>query len=227
MKTMLRNLLLPHGTNRVVRGASDTQSTTARPVETWLEGCRAHQPGAIAAMFSEHCAAVERMIGRLVGPTPDLEDLVQTTFVEAMNTIGRYRGEASFKTWLTSIAVHVAQHHLRAGRLRRHAPLELVPEDCLAAALPDVEAKLDEQRMAQRLHALLDRIPARQRVALLLFTIDGRPVEEVAALTGTSQVTTRSHLFLGRRALRALIKADPELSQLAEAMLGGRREGRL
>jgi RNA polymerase sigma-70 factor (ECF subfamily) len=198
----------------------------AKPAEkpAWLEGCRAREPAAIAAMFTEHCPTVERMIDRLVGPSPDLEDLVQTTFVEAMHTIGRYRGEASFKTWLTSIAIHVAQHHLRAGRLRRHASLELVPEDCLAAPTPDVDGKLDEQRIAQRLHALLDRIPARQRVALLLFTIDGRPVEEVAALTGTSQVTTRSRLFLGRRALRALIKADPQLSQMAEAMLGGRRE---
>jgi RNA polymerase sigma-70 factor (ECF subfamily) len=175
-------------------------------------------------MFKEHCDTVERMISKLVGFTPDLEDLVQTTFVEAIRTIGRYRGEASFKTWITSVAVHVAQHHLRAGRLRRYAPLEIVPEERWASPAPDIEAQLDEHRLSERLHALLDKIPPRQRVALVLFTIDGRPVEEVAALTGASQVTTRSRVFLGRRALRALINADPELSQMAESMLGGRRE---
>jgi RNA polymerase sigma-70 factor (ECF subfamily) len=190
----------------------------------WLAGCRTREPAAIAAMFKDHCHAVERMILKLVGSTPDLEDLVQTTFVEAIRTIAHFRGEASFSTWLTSIAVHVAQHHLRAGRLRRYASIEVVPEERLALPTPDLEAQLDERRLSGRLHALLDRIPARQRIALVLFVIDGRPVEEVAALTGASQVTTRSRVFLGRRALRALIAADPELSQMADSMLGGRRE---
>ena len=177
-------------------------------------------------MFREHCETVERMIARLVGSSPDLEDLVQTTFVEAMRTLHRYRGEASFKTWLTSIAVHVAQHHLRAGKLRRHAPLELVPEARFASAPPDIEAQLDERRLSGRLYALLDRIPARQRVALILFTIEGRPVEEVAALMESSQTTTRSRVFFARRALRALIREDPDLCELATNMMGERREGR-
>jgi RNA polymerase sigma-70 factor (ECF subfamily) len=177
-------------------------------------------------MFREHGETVERMIARLVGSSPDLEDLVQTTFVEAMRTIDRYRGEASFKTWLISIAVHVAQHHLRAGKLRRHAPLELVPEARLATAPPDIESQLDERRLSGRLYALLDKIPARQRVALLLFTIEGRPVEEVAALMGASQTTTRSRVFFARRALRALIREDRDLSEMATNMIGQRREVR-
>jgi RNA polymerase sigma-70 factor (ECF subfamily) len=223
------NVLPPGGTNKDVRTEREPHPWTAsgaaeRP--SWVAGCCAREPAAIAAMFRDHCDTVERMILRLVGPTPDLEDLVQTTFVEAIRTINRYRGEASFKTWITSVAVHVAQHHLRAGRLRRHAPLEMVPEERLASPAPDIEAQLDERRLSGRLYALLDRIPSRQRVALVLFTIDGRPVEEVAALTGTSQVTTRSRVFLGRRALRALIDADPDLCQMAESMLGGRREKR-
>jgi len=99
-----------------------------------------------------------------------------------MRSIQRYRGEASFKTWITSIAVHVAQHHLRAGLMRRHAPLDLIPEARVAAPAPNLEVQLDERRLSGRLHALLDKIPARQRIALLLFTVDGRSVEEVAAL---------------------------------------------
>lgn len=175
-------------------------------------------------MFEAHGGTIERVIGRLVGPTPDLEDLVQTTFAEALRVIPSYRGEASFKTWITSIGVHVAQHHLRAGRIRRHAPLELVPEHCLAARPIDIELKLDEARLSARLHALLDRISPNQRVALLLFAVEGRAVEEVAALMGASQTTTRSRVFFARRALRSLIHADPELKELAIALLGRRRE---
>ncbi len=46
-------------------------------------------------MFSESCGTVERVLGRILGATPDLEDLVQTTFIEAMRALPRYRGEAS------------------------------------------------------------------------------------------------------------------------------------
>jgi RNA polymerase sigma-70 factor (ECF subfamily) len=174
-------------------------------------------------MFLENCAAVERMIVRLVGTTPDLEDLVQTTFIEAMRTLDRFRGEATFKTWISSIAVHVAQHHLRAGRLRRHASLETVPEDRVASEPPEIEAILDERRLSLRLYSLLDRIPAHQRIALLLFTIEGKSVEEVAALMGASQTATRSRVFFARRAMRVLIRSDTELTEMAHSMFGGKR----
>jgi RNA polymerase sigma-70 factor (ECF subfamily) len=209
----------------VIQGDPRTQSGARAERPPWIAGCCAREPAAVAAMFKENCGTVERIISRLVGATTDLEDLVQTTFVEVMRAIGRYRGEASFKTWITSIAVHVAQHHLRSGHMRRHAPLELVPEARVATSSPNLEAQIDERRLSARLYALLDRIPARQRVALLLFTIDGRPVEEVAALMGASQTTTRSRVFFARRSLRTLIAADPDLSEMATSLMGLRKEG--
>jgi RNA polymerase sigma-70 factor (ECF subfamily) len=209
----------------VLHSDPHAKSTARAERPSWIAGCCAGEPTAVAAMFSEYCETVERVIYRLVGATPDLEDLVQTTFIEAMRSIQRYRGEASFKTWITSIAVHVAQHHLRAGLMRRHAPLDLVPEARVASPMPNLEVQLDERRLSSRLHALLDKIPARQRIALLLFTVDGRSVEEVAALMGASQSTTRSRVFFARRALRAKIAADRDLAELAESIVGCRKEG--
>jgi RNA polymerase sigma-70 factor (ECF subfamily) len=190
-----------------------------------LLGCRQGHPHAIKQLFDDHCTMIERVIGRLVGPTPDLEDLVQDTFATALRALSSYRGEASLKTWLTSIAVHVAQHHLRAGRLRRHAPLELVDERHVPSFSPEAEARIDERRFSTRLHALLDRLPAKQRIALLLFTVEGRSVAEVAALMGASQTGTRSRVFLARRALRGLIRDDAALSDLANSLLSAGRKG--
>src|SRR5664279_3380346 len=94
---------------------------------SWIAGCCAGEPTAVAAMFSEYCETVERVIYRLVGATPDLEDLVQTTFIEAMRSIQRYRGEASFKTWITSIAVHVAHCLLYTSPSPRDGLLSRMP----------------------------------------------------------------------------------------------------
>jgi len=209
----------------VVHSDPRAKSSARAERPSWIAGCCAGEPVAVAAMFTEHCDTVERVISRLVGPTPDLEDLVQTTFIEAMRGIQRYRGEASIKTWITSIAIHVAQHHLRSGQMRRHAPLELVPEARVASQAPNPETQLDQRRLSARLHTMLDKIPAPQRIALLLFTVDGRSVEEVAALMGASQTTTRSRVFFARRALRARIAADRDLAELAESIMGHRKEG--
>lgn len=196
--------------------------TVPAPPPRWLAGCRAGEPEAVTRMFEEYLPVLERVLGRIVGPGADLEDLTQITFIETLRALPRFRGDASFKTWITSIAVHVAQHHLRAGKYRRTVALELVPEARLDDGAIAPEERIDERRMARRLYDLLDRISPLKRVALLLFAVEGRPVEEVAALTGASSTATRSRVFFARRELRALIAADAELTELAASLLSGR-----
>jgi RNA polymerase sigma-70 factor (ECF subfamily) len=221
------NICAGQGTRSAVSYQQESTSTRDRqaPGKDCLAGCRTGDRQAIKRLFEDNCSLVERVIGRLVGPTPDLEDLVQETFAKALHALPAYRGEASLRTWLTSIAVHVAQHHLRAGRLRRHAPLELVDERHLPACAPEAEAHVDERRFSSRIHGLLDQIPPKHRIALLLFTVEGKSVAEVAALMGASQTATRSRVFFARRALRSLICEDAGLSELAASLLGPRREG--
>ena len=129
-------------------------------------------------MQGDHAHAV---IGRLVGPTSDLADLVQSTFIAAIQSFDRYRGEASLKTWITRIAVHVSWKQLRAG-VRRRVPLQLVPDLALPgdpARAPDAE--LSTQQLARRLYELLDRLSPKKRVAFLLYTVEEYSLEEVAA----------------------------------------------
>ncbi|HEX4404249.1 MAG TPA: RNA polymerase sigma factor [Polyangia bacterium] len=195
-----------------------------------LAGCRAGRPEAIEKLFRTYAGMVEGVIGRLVGPTPDFEDLVQTTFTEALGNLGRFRGEAKISTWLCGIAVHVAHHHLRAGKVRRHVSLELVTDDratALAALVdPSVADKtIDGRRLASRLHALCDRISPKKRIALLLYVMEDRSVEEIAALMRATQTATRSRMYFARRELRKLIRADAELRDLADGLLGAVPEG--
>jgi RNA polymerase sigma-70 factor (ECF subfamily) len=195
----------------------------APPSEATLSGCRTGDPRAIEELFRAHAPLVERVLGRLVGPVADLEDLTQTVFVEALAAITRFRGEASFKTWLLSIAVHVGQHYLRAGRVRRHVPLDLVPEDAVRGD-PDHDRCLDERRLAPELHRLLDRVAPKKRIALLLYVVEGHSIEEVASLMGASQTATRSRIFFARRELRKLLASDRRLAEHVDALLDARGE---
>jgi RNA polymerase sigma-70 factor (ECF subfamily) len=193
---------------------------TNEPSEQTLTRCRAGDGQAIEELFRAHAPQVERVLGRLVGPVADLEDLTQTVFLEAISALSRFRGEASFKTWLLSIAAHVGQHYLRAGKVRRHVPLDLVPEDELRGEVTH-DRRLDERRLALELHQLLDRIAPKKRIALLLYVVEGHSVEEVAALMGASQTATRSRVFFARRELRKLLSSDKRLAEHVEALLEG------
>jgi RNA polymerase sigma-70 factor (ECF subfamily) len=187
------------------------------PERTLAEACRSGDRAALERLFREQVRTIEGVLVRLVGPSPDLEDLVQTTFLEALRSLARYRGEASLATWVTRIGVHVAYHHLRRGA-RRPAPLELVA-DLISDGEPEPGERLDERRLRARLYQLLDRIKPKKRIALLLYVVEGHSVEEVAALTGASRTAVKSRLFFARRELAALVKRDPLLQAFAATYL--------
>ncbi|HEY1584910.1 MAG TPA: RNA polymerase sigma factor [Polyangia bacterium] len=212
-----------------------TRSTKARAVpileiaadDPCLVGCRARRPEAVEALYRAYGSMIEGVIGRLVGPTADFEDLVQTTFAEAIANLGRFRGEAKLSTWLCGIAVNVAHHHLRAGKVRRHVPLELVADDRAPTSLALVDGsgveaddRLDGRRLAAKLHAACDRIAPKKRIALLLYVLEDRSVEEIAALMRATQTATRSRMFFARRELRKIVRNDPELRELAAGLIG-------
>lgn len=196
------------------------------PQPSWLAGCIAGNADAVAAMFLENRRTVERVLFRLVGPSSELPDLVQTVFAETIRSLPRFRREASFRTWITKIAAHTARHHIRARRLRRTVPLASIPADRHDQDPYDVERALDERRLALRLQTLLHRISPNNRIALLLCGVEGRSAADVAALMGASEVATRSRVFLARRELRALIAKDAVLSTMADALFNcsSRRE---
>ncbi len=180
-----------------------------------VQACREGDPRALERFYRAHVDRVTRVIGRLVGPTPDLEDLVQATFIETLRSFARFRGEASLGTWVIRIGVNVARHHLRRG-VRRLAPLELVP-DAEAPAGDAVDEAFDDQRIAARLHLLLDEVSPPKRIAFLLHVLEGYSVDEVAALTGSGRAATKSRIWWARREVLKLARRDPLLRELAAA----------
>lgn len=182
-----------------------------RPDAAQIEACRRGDRAALDAVFRLYAESIARLLTRIVGPSSDVEDLLQETFAEAIGAFPKFRGEASVKTWLHRIAVHVAHQHLRRPRHRR----EVIMDD--ADAWHATSAFSAEQReQAQRLYLHLDALDATKRVALVLYVIEGHSVEEIAALMRASTSATRSRILWARRKLLRRLRRDP-------AFDGGRR----
>ncbi len=169
---------------------------------------------------------MERLLARLLGPRADVEDVLQLTLIAAVSAFPRFRGEASVTTWLARIAVRTAHAHLRSASVRRpRVALELLPTEPRDDG-PSVEQRMDAHRALRRLHEHLDALGPRKRIAFVLHAVDGRTVDEVAALMGATVAGTKSRLFFARRALMARVTRDPALRDILGSLSTTRRNER-
>jgi RNA polymerase sigma-70 factor (ECF subfamily) len=176
-----------------------------------VERCRAGDRQALDAVLGAHADAVERLIARLVSPM-EVEDLLHNTFVAAITAFPAFRGEARVRTWLSRIAVRVAVDWLRSPARARRAALDVEPVSEGDARADDAA---DARRQLARLHELLDELSPLRRVAFVMHVLEGRSIDEVAALTGASIVATKSRIFWARRHMLRRAKKDPLLRERA------------
>ena len=159
---------------------------------------------------------------RMLGSAFDAEDAVQDTMVRAWRSLDRFDGRSSLRTWLYRIATNVCLDALgdRARRVRpmeeRAAgsiddPLETRPRTHWLEPIPDARAlpsdadpfELTALRQSTRLAfvAALQRLPPRQRAALLLTEVLGWSATEVAESLETSIAAVNSAVQRARATL--------------------------
>jgi RNA polymerase sigma-70 factor (ECF subfamily) len=171
-----------------------------------VERLRRAEPQAVGQVYDEHHAAVRAFARRLVGDSAAAEDLVHEVFVSLPRAIRGYRGDASLRTFLISIAVNHARHHVRAAARRRAAMERLGREPVGNAADPEVHARRRE--LADALSRALDSLPLDQRVAFVLCEVEERSSHEAAGLVGVPEATVRTRLFHARRKLREALEEE-------------------
>jgi RNA polymerase sigma-70 factor (ECF subfamily) len=162
------------------------------------------------ALFAAHKERVHVILYRILGSNTEMDDLVQDAFFEVFRSLSAYRGDAQLGTWIDRITTRVAYKHLSQRKPAR-VQLELVRvvDD---ASPPD--ARVAARDAARRLYAILDTLEAGQRIAFTLHVIDGRPMREVASVTGSSVVATKVRVWRARRAVEAKASTDPHLADL-------------
>jgi RNA polymerase sigma-70 factor, ECF subfamily len=182
-----------------------------------IEACRRGDTEALRTVFLAHSPYLERLLGRVVGPSLEVEDLLQSTFVAAIQAFPRFRGEAHVRTWLARIAVRTAQDRLRSAAHKRRVDVPDLEQRGPTSERPiDAEHGLDSRRRVQRLYEHLSAIAPKKRVAFMLHVFEGHPIEEVAALMSASVPATKSRVFWARRELWKRASRDPLLKGLLE-----------
>jgi RNA polymerase sigma-70 factor (ECF subfamily) len=187
---------------RVVRDGDSTDEAT-------LQALRRRDPAAVGALFDRHARRIERLLLSVLGPDPDLPDLVQQTFLGVLSSLPSFRGDAaSFVPWLNRICVFTARKHIRQRRARRWlrfgAPEEL-PELPASAAGPELRAA------ATRAYRLMEGMPTDERLAFGLRFIEQLELTAVAEAMDVSLATVKRRLAAARSRFVERARHDPLL----------------
>ncbi|MDB4973647.1 MAG: polymerase sigma factor RpoE [Myxococcaceae bacterium] len=174
-----------------------------------VERCRRGDRAALSHVFRREMPYLERVLFRVLGPSSDLEDQLQLTLEQAIHAFPAFRGEAAIRTWLTRIAVRSALHHLKHPAQRRRVSLELIEGGRAGVASSQPEREADARARLRLLYEHLDKLDPKHRTAFVLYQVEGRSMEEVAALMDAGLSATKSRVMWARRKLFARLEKDP------------------
>jgi len=157
-----------------------------------VQRCLRQDALAWRALYDKHFGKVARLCAALGIADSECDDLCQEIFLIVYRHLRTFRGEARLGTWIHRLATREAFRHARRGRMRRALVALLAREQ--PPPLPRDWAE-NEAARRQYLSQLLHRLPPERRLALVLFEIDGRTVEEIAEICGcaVNTVWTRIH----------------------------------
>jgi len=146
------------------------------------------EPWAAEEVWDRHSASVRRLITRALGPRPEVDDLLQETFMRIFSRISVLRDAGALREFVFAIAVNVLRRELRYRWVRRKLQLSD------SGSVPDMEgpsADPEAREALARCYAILDKLGARERAAFVLRYMEERTLDEVASGLGVSLSTAK------------------------------------
>lgn len=171
---------------------------------------------------------------RLLGNAAEAEDVAQTVFLKAYEHFAELAQNPAAGAWLRTVATNLALNHLTRYRARWRLFSELVEPESevdfadLQPGPDDLSQSLEGADERRLLEAALDRLPAAQRVPLVLFHFEELSYEQIAARLRVSLAKVKTDIHRGREALRRVIlRHFPNLAEPAAGApgAGSRPEG--
>lgn len=157
----------------------------------------------LGTLFDAHHQRLYRLARRMSRSADEARDLVQETFLRAARAPGSLPGGASAEeAWLVRVLVNLCRDRWRQKKTRER--LDRSPQ-MPAAEIVNPEAALVARSIIWR---ALETLDPRRRAVVVMYELEGSPVDAIARMLGVTSVTVRWHLSKGRRQLAAAIKGE-------------------
>ena len=158
---------------------------------------------------------------RLLGNSHDAMEVTQDAFIKAFSSLATLQKPEAFGGWLMRIVSNLSLNYRRSRKTRAQLPLDdlLGPTDAgqqAAAATGggsdwmtqsgDPVHLLESEEMGRKLQQALQQLPEKQRLAIIMFTIEEMPQKQVAETLQCSVEAVKWHVFQGRKRLREILR---------------------
>lgn len=179
--------------------------------EALLARAREGDAQAFRQLVERYEPAVAATVIGMLGPGDEAEDVGQETFIRFYESLDRFRGEASLRTYLTRIAVNLSLNALERRRRWRSRFRSRDREDArLPEPAGDARADLESRENEALVRAAIDRLGPEHRAVVVLRLIEGRSTRETAEVLGVPPGTVMSRLS------RALGNLEADLRSMLE-----------
>ncbi len=183
-------------------------SNVAGSVSSDMEDIRLSLDGdgvAYERLVERYQAGISARMWRFTRDRFKHRELVQDVFVEAYISLKTFRNRAPFEHWLSRIATSVGYRHWKKKAKERCNPM--LPLEDWDQAIWEGPESVQPEYAAEILHSLLERLPPRDRLVLMLRHIENRSVEETAELTGWTTTMVKVQAWRARNKLKKLFEA--------------------
>ena len=155
---------------------------------------------------------------RLLGNTNDALEVSQDAFLKAFTSLDTLQKPEAFGGWLMRIVSNLSLNYRRSRKVRTQLPLDdlLGPSEGQhgesggasewAGRSDDPQHTLESREMGAKLKEALAQLPEKQRLAIVMFTIEEMPQKQVAEALECSVEAVKWHVFQGRKKLKELLK---------------------
>ncbi len=179
------------------------KDSAVRDMESSLmQRARAGDKDALSRLFAEHVPTVHRFAMRMCRDEERARDIAQESMLTALKSLDAFRGDASFSTWLFTIArSHCGKARRRADREPLHDQPE-GPSDAVASSEPLPDVQVAHGQVSDVVEAALAALDPGDREVVLLRDVEGLPARDAAEVLGISVPALKSRLHRARAALR-------------------------
>ena len=141
------------------------------------------------------------------------ESITQDCFLKAHLTRNQFRGDCSVSTWLMRIAFNLVRDHTKSQKFRFWKNAAATAVDAhdvsqhLASGASSAEAQLIAKQRVEMVHQTLQELSDKQRSVFVMRFVEEMDLPDIAAVTGMSLPTVKTHLYRAVGAIRARLGA--------------------
>tara|TARA_R110002126_G_scaffold74479_2_gene185736 strand:+ start:339 stop:917 length:579 start_codon:yes stop_codon:yes gene_type:complete len=168
---------------------------------------------AFAILVDRYKDLVYTLTLRMLKNREEAEEVSQDTFIKAYKSMGRFKGDSKFSTWIYRIAYNTSLDRLKKNR--KHFNDVAIDEftEHQVKTMDNALSQLENEERNQAIQKCLAQLPSDDAFMLTLYYFEDQSLDEISKVIGLTPNNVKVKLFRSRKKLATIMKAqlEPEI----------------